>query len=62
MGIVYKSAGGPFRATWIICCSSLILYKGDGEPVMTAGTSSGIMESPVKVLKDHLGLLDHLME
>ena len=32
-----------------------ILYKSAGEPVRTAGTSAGVMESSIKVLEDRYG-------
>ena len=39
-----------------------MLYKSAGEPVRTAGTSSGVMESNVKVLEDRFVLLEHQLE
>ena len=39
-----------------------MLYKSDGEPVGTAGTSAGVMESYIKELENQLGLLEHHLE
>ena len=42
--------------------SNAILYKSAGEPVRTAETSAGVIESSIKVMDDQLGLLEHLLE
>ena len=47
---------------WNIYWSNAILYKSAGEPVRTAGTSAGVMESYIKELENPLGLLEHHLE
>ena len=39
-----------------------MLYKSAGEPVGTAETSAGVMESYIKELENPLGLLEHHLE
>ena len=39
-----------------------MLYKSAVEPVRTAGTSAGVLESSIKELENQLGLLKHHLE
>ena len=39
---------------WNISWSSVIVYKSAGGPTWTGGTSSGVMESSIKVLQECL--------
>ena len=38
-----------------------IVYKSDGGPVWTAGTSAGVIKLSIKVLEDRFGLLEYLV-
>ena len=39
-----------------------IIYKSDEEPVRSTETSTGVMELSIKVMDDHLGFPEHLVE
>ena len=47
---------------WNINWSYEIVIKSDGAPVWTAGTSTGVVETYIKVFEDRFGLMEYQLE